>query len=388
MRILLTTYVVNNATSGVVKYLQTLQNALQERGHSVQVLTPFDAPRWVRLITGALVRTASLFGRKAQQLAIEIGSFVRMYFGARTNANSPDIIHGMDVASGTAAKLATGARIPVLVTAHFSIHPLYEMMERDYQGGTAPWAFRWLFQRFFLQVRNYIAPSQFSAKCVQEHAGARALVRVIPHGIDLEPEESWKLAAATSFDGGKQVILTVGRLDKLKNHMKLLDVAEESKGSAVVFAIVGDGPQEACLKAEIKRRQLEGKVLLLGNRNDVPALMHASRLYMYVAKCESFGYTIIEAMSAGLPVLTSRAGAVVEILSGGLEECLFDLADSPAAIWARAKEMLAEDGPRRSVIEKQRRILLERHSMQGMIDKTEEFYRELVEARNDRLNHE
>ncbi|MFZ2639942.1 MAG: glycosyltransferase, partial [Verrucomicrobiia bacterium] len=115
---------------------------------------------------------------------------------------------------------------------------------------------------------------------------------------------------------------------------------------------------------------------------------HASRLYMYVAKCESFGYTIIEAMSAGLPVLTSRAGAVVEILSGGLEECLFDLADSPAAIWARAKEMLAEDGPRRSVIEKQRCILQERHSMQGMIDKTEEFYRELVETRNDRLNHE
>ncbi len=114
-------------------------------------------------------------------------------------------------------------------------------------------------------------------------------------------------------------LIAVGRLDENKNYSFLIDVANTLKKKGVPFSlkIIGDGVQRNELQSKIDQFGLYELVQLLGKRNDVPFLLQNSSIFLHSAKSEAFGLTLIEAMAAGLPVITLDGGGNRDLIIEG-----------------------------------------------------------------------
>lgn len=109
------------------------------------------------------------------------------------------------------------------------------------------------------------------------------------------------------------VILSVGRLRESKGFCDIIKALKYLPHNYKLL-IVGDGPlKHKCLKL-IVDLSLDDRVIMMGVRNDIPAIMKMSDLYVSASYTEGFGLTIIEAIASGLPVIGSDIDAFRELL--------------------------------------------------------------------------
>jgi glycosyltransferase EpsF len=144
---------------------------------------------------------------------------------------------------------------------------------------------------------------------------------VLPYGVDVPPtaneSERRALRAELRWPEEALIVLHVGRFIEQKNHAGLLEifarVAKEVPRARLL--LVGDGPLRSEVENLIAEHGLEGKVLCLGLRDDVPSLMSRSDLFLFPSLHEGFGLVAIEANGAGLPVVGSRIPGLTEAVS-------------------------------------------------------------------------
>lgn len=101
-------------------------------------------------------------------------------------------------------------------------------------------------------------------------------------------------------------LINVGSLSANKNQTFLLDVAEilQLKDISFEMHFLGDGNISASLKEKTKAKNLEKNVYFHGNVTEVENYLWKSDICVHAAKSEALGLTLIEAMAAGLPVIT------------------------------------------------------------------------------------
>lgn len=117
-------------------------------------------------------------------------------------------------------------------------------------------------------------------------------------------------------DPSRPLSLSVGRLSSQKGYRDLLAAVPQvlEKHPRAAFVIAGGGDSRADLSKEIADLNLEESVFLLGYRNDVPDLLAASDLFVNSSHWEGLSVAVLEAMSAGLPIVATRVGDVPEVL--------------------------------------------------------------------------
>ena len=139
------------------------------------------------------------------------------------------------------------------------------------------------------------------------------------------------------------IIGTVANFYRTKGIEYLIEAAEYFKNNeGVVFVVIGDGPLKKELVSSIKYYGLEKKVFLLGQLTDGYKYMPAFDVFVLPSVKEGFPWAIIEAMSAKLPVVATRVGAVPEIIENGRNGFIVE-PHNPAALAAKIKELLASD---------------------------------------------
>jgi len=159
------------------------------------------------------------------------------------------------------------------------------------------------------------------------------------------------------------VILMASRMEAWKGHVNLIRAAEKIESQKEWVVWIAGAPQTpkekgyvSSLHAEVDRLQLAEKVHFLGHRNDVPALMRAADIYCQPnAEPEPFGVVFVEALQAGVPIVTFEMGGAREILteSSGMLVDPGDI-DALAKALARAVDQaslrarLGEQGPARA----------------------------------------
>ena len=129
-------------------------------------------------------------------------------------------------------------------------------------------------------------------------------------------------AARTRSANGITAIIQVSRMEPLKGHAVLLDALAQLRGRTdwtCRFAGGAQRPHEAeyvdSLRAQAAAGGIADRVEFLGDRSDVPALLAASDLYCQPnIEPDAFGLSLIEALAAGLPVVTSALGGAREIV--------------------------------------------------------------------------
>jgi L-malate glycosyltransferase len=189
--------------------------------------------------------------------------------------------------------------------------------------------------------------------------------RIVPNGIaPLEPED-YPVRPAGFLPDRLQAVM-VGRLTPVKG----IDVALQAMAllpEAVPWHLnlIGDGGERPRLEDQVVRLGLRDRVRFLGFRRDVFALLAHSDLLLMTSHHEGLPYTLLEAMSLGVPTLASRVGGLAEVLRHEQTGLLAPVGE-PAA-FAAALERLGRDAALRrrlgaAAAEEQRR----RYTLEAM----------------------
>jgi glycosyltransferase involved in cell wall biosynthesis len=114
-------------------------------------------------------------------------------------------------------------------------------------------------------------------------------------------------------------LISIGRLDTNKNHQFLLDRMKDLKELGLQFhlTIIGEGDQREILKNKINCLNLQSEVTLVGVKERVEEYLWQSDIYVHSAISEGFGLTLIEAMAAGLPVVSLDGGGNRDFIQNG-----------------------------------------------------------------------
>lgn len=160
-------------------------------------------------------------------------------------------------------------------------------------------------------------------------ARLRSRAEVVVHGVDVDQVRSDGAArevvrAELGIEPDALVVGTVANLRPLKAYPDLLAAARRVVAGVpgVRFVAVGQGPQEAEIRALHERLGLGDAVLLLGYRPDAVRIMGACDVFCLASLHEGLPVAMMEALALGLPVVATDVGGVREMVDPGCEATL------------------------------------------------------------------
>lgn len=118
----------------------------------------------------------------------------------------------------------------------------------------------------------------------------------------------------------------VGRLENVKNPMAAIDAcrALNDLGSPASLRLIGDGSLAPTLHAKVHELSLESKVHFLGFQSSPFDHLKGCNFYIQPSFTEGFSIALCEAMSSGIPVISTKTGAAPEIINHGVNGWLLD----------------------------------------------------------------
>jgi glycosyltransferase involved in cell wall biosynthesis len=181
-------------------------------------------------------------------------------------------------------------------------------------------------------VHRYVAVSQAMAdEMARDHVVPARKLRVVRNSVPAQafnrpPDPALRAMLTGARD--RAVVLTLARLVWRKGLGTLLDAA--ASVPEVVFAIAGEGDERSMLETRIRQLGLEERVRILGQRDDIPALLASCDLFVLPSLFEGLPLSILEAMAAGKPVIATAVPGTREAVSEGETGLLFPPGDAPA----------------------------------------------------------
>ena len=138
---------------------------------------------------------------------------------------------------------------------------------------------------------------------------------------------------------GRPSVLTVARLDEQKGHHYLLEAVAQVPEAQ--FVLAGDGPLRTSLETQARSLGVEERVKFLGYRSDITDLLADCDVFVLPSLYEGLPLSILEAMSAGKPVIATHIGGTDEAVIAGETGLLVPPADS-AALAAAIRSVLTD----------------------------------------------
>ncbi|MEW7980068.1 MAG: glycosyltransferase [Candidatus Sedimenticola endophacoides] len=242
------------------------------------------------------------------------------------------------------------------------------------------------YSRIMTRGERVIAVSEFIRQHILENYPDTVpeKITVIHRGVDpaafpfcYQAPERWRQAWFQMYPQlqGKRVITLPGRLTRLKGHHDFIDLIESlAVGGIPVAGLIvgGEDPRRRAYAEEIRQRAraLGGElVTFTGQRSDLREIYSVSDLVVSVSrKAESFGRTVAEALSLGVPVMGYDHGGVGEILGAVFPRGRVPLDDIQGLV--RAALAILSDEIKMSP--------LDRFHLQDMLDATLRVYEGMI----------
>ncbi|MFI5661836.1 glycosyltransferase family 4 protein [Streptomyces sp. NPDC051684] len=316
---------------GVQFHIRDLAEHLIALGHEVSVLAPADdetpLPPYV------------VSAGRAVPVPYN-GSVARLNFGFLSAARvrrwlhdgTFDVIHIHEPASPSLGLLTCwAAQGPIVATFHTS-NPRSRAMIAAYP----------ILQPALEKISARIAVSEYARRTLVEHLGGDAVV--IPNGVDVdffaraEPKAEWQTEGARSSvegGGGRREGGTIGFIGRIDEPRKGLPVLMKALPKILAerpqtrLLVAGRGDEDEAVASLPK--EMRDRVEFLGMVSDEDKARLLASVDVYVAPNtggESFGIILVEAMSAGAPVLASDLDAFAQVLDQGAAGELFTNEDA------------------------------------------------------------
>ncbi|MFF9344122.1 MULTISPECIES: glycosyltransferase family 4 protein [unclassified Streptomyces] len=318
---------------GVQFHIRDLAEHLIRLGHEVSVLAPADddTPLPPYVVSAGRAVPVSYNGSVAR---LSFGFLSAARVRRWLHDGTFDVVHIHEPTSPSLGLLTCwAAQGPIVATFHTS-NPRSRAMLAAYP----------ILQPALEKISARIAVSEYARRTLVEHLGGDAVV--IPNGVDVdffaraEPKAQWQ----------GETLGFIGRIDEPRKGLPVLmkalpRILTERPGARLLVAGRGDEEEAvASLPAGMRSR-----VEFLGMVSDEDKARLLRSVDVYVAPNtggESFGIILVEALSAGAPVLASDLDAFAQVLDQGAAGELFANEDADAL--ADAAVRLLGDGARRA----------------------------------------
>jgi glycosyltransferase involved in cell wall biosynthesis len=291
MKIVFAIKSMNSFGGGAERVLADITDGLAERGHQISILT-YDKPNGNSFypLHKAIKRINLGIGRTQHSSNLS-ETIKRMIALRRTiKQTNPDIVvgfmHSLFLPLGISL---IGTKIPVLASEHIGIdHYRYRPLERVLIQLTP------LITKTIVviskNIRNGFSPY------LRKYMKIITNPVCIPVGIKKEK---------IIFDPNRKIILSIGRLVHQKDHKTLVEAFSRLAHDYPNWdlKIFGDGELRAQLETQVKMLKLEGRIQLLGIKQNIAEEYLVAHLYAVPSLYESFGLATAEALSYGLPAI-------------------------------------------------------------------------------------
>lgn len=213
--------------------------------------------------------------------------------------------------------------------------------------------------------------------CAEHYDWPRARTQVLPNGIDTarfqpEQEARRRLRSELGIADAAPVIGMVARWTPVKNHALFLEAAAAFRAAhpEARFVLVGKGldADNGELAALVDRHRLYDNLHLLGMRHDVEAIYPAFDVATLTSRSEGFPNVLAEAMSCGVPAVSTDVGDARDIV-GPSGEIVASTPDALAAAWAR-QLVASRELPRQRI--------LERYDLEAIATRLQQHYLALL----------
>lgn len=206
------------------------------------------------------------------------------------------------------------------------------------------------------QADGVIVPSVYLADIVKGWGIDESKIKTIYNGVDFNPAELSHEEARTKIGIHGNILLSVGRLVPWKGFKMLIKIMPRLLEINQFFrlVIVGDGPEKKILEIMVKNLGLDKKVFIIGKKSkeDLAVYLAAADIFVLNTGYEGFSHQILEAMSAGAPVITTSAGGNKEIIRQGENGFMvkyndeFNLIEAVKTLWKmpELREQFIEEG--------------------------------------------
>ncbi len=225
----------------------------------------------------------------------------------------------------------------------------------DFQKTARGWRQR-LQARVCQQARAVIVPSAYLKRLVQGWGIAPEKIHVIANSVEPTSLSETKEEARTSLGIHGKIILSAGRLVPWKGFRMLIKLMPQLLELNPFFrlVIVGEGPDREHLAAMIKNLNVQHKVFLVGKKSsqELACYLQAAELFVLNTGYEGFSHQLLEAMAAGVPVITTNIGGNPELVRQGENGFMikyndeFNLQEAIKTLWqsSELREKFIEEG--------------------------------------------
>jgi glycosyltransferase involved in cell wall biosynthesis len=282
----------------------------------------------------------------------------------------PDVFHA-HMSSPVACKWGLAAAVLARVPA---VLGTVQVGEYEPPDRSAYWQLRALAR----WVDRYLAVSRDIADELVERLGWPAeKVEVSYNAVDVARFEVQAPAGLRGELGGegRPLVLTPARLDAQKGHRVLFEAIAQVPDA--LFLLAGEGPERDALEALAEERGIAHRVRFLGRREDVPQLLATCDVFALPSLYEGSSLAVLEAMAAGIPVVSSAIGGTDELIEDGRSGLLVPPGDAEALAVA-LRRVLDDQALRRSLAAQARERVEEGLTREQMASRVTGVYRELL----------
>ncbi len=289
---------------------------------------------------------------------------------------APDLVHTHSSKAGALGRRAAheAGLEAVVHTPH-----TYSFLFGEMFGPLKRWLFKALERRLSRLARLVVAVSEGEAGTMRSSGVVSPeKVRVVANGIDPKPYELATPSRPEDSKEGATRVLVCGLLNVAKGQDLAISALKHPGCAAVELWVVGDGEERGALERLASSLGVADRVKLLGHRRDVPRLMKAADILLLPSRWEGMPYVVLEAASAGLPVVGTPVDGAREFLAEGERGWVATGADEAAIGEALASAVQAGLQVRKQRARRAQAWVLERHAVDRMMDDLEAVYEELL----------
>ncbi len=290
----------------------------------------------------------------------------------------PDLIHTHGFRANFIGRMANiGDDTPIITTVHSSMY--YDYSNR---------AKKLFYHRIDKLTRSltikYIAVSEALKKELEQDGISSERIAMVYNGLPMDfplnKEVKSNIREELGIESDIPLLISVGRLESVKNHQMLFDVFATLKQNNIKYhaLIVGGGSLLKELKELAKSVEIEDRVHILGFREDVYELLSEADLFLLTSTMEGFGVTLLEAMAAHTPVVVTEVGGMQEIVKLANNGYVVPVGDIVQFV-ARVEAILAQPELEQKLAENGYQALLKYFSTTKFIENTVDVYKQVLD---------
>lgn len=215
--------------------------------------------------------------------------------------------------------------------------------------------------------------------------GARCPIGIVPNGVDVKkfqiPKSKYQINSKIQ-NPKVQTIITISRLVPKNGIDTLIKSTKELKSlipnSKFLIQIVGSGPDENKLKKLTKDLGVDNVVEFVGevNPDNIPKYLASADIFVRPSRSEGLGNSFLEAMAAGLPIIGTPVGGIVDFLKDG-ETGLFSKVDDPKSLAEKIQLLLTDREFRNRIATNGQKLVIDKYSWDNVAQKMNNIFKKL-----------